>query len=85
MVFAFTCQSNVIPILAEIRRPSVKKGTQFVLSGLLLVLIMYLLCEIFGFLTFYKEYDGSLTDFPVQILTADYGSNDTLIIIVPFT
>lgn len=32
--------------------------------ALILTLILYLLASLFGFLTFYKEYNSSLTDFP---------------------
>ena len=81
VVFSFTCQANVIPIYQEYQRRNTKRGFQFLSRGLLIVLLLYLVVGIFGFLTFYKEYHP-ITDFPTQILQAKYHKGDIPIIIV---
>jgi hypothetical protein len=46
-----------------------------------MVLVLYLIVGIFGFLTFYDEYHPN-TNFPTQILQAAYETGDVPIIIV---
>lgn len=84
VVFGFTCHPNVIPIYQELQRRDTKRGFQFLSRGLIVVLLLYLVVGIFGFLTFYKEYHP-LTDFPTQILQAKYHSGNIPIIIVNIT
>ncbi|OMJ86424.1 hypothetical protein SteCoe_12087 [Stentor coeruleus] len=80
VVFSFTCHPNVIPIYQELQRRSTKRGFKFLSRGLIIVLFLYLIVGIFGFLTFYKEYHP-ITDFPTQILQAKYHNGDVPIII----
>ncbi|OMJ74585.1 hypothetical protein SteCoe_26442 [Stentor coeruleus] len=80
VVFSFTCQNNVIPIYQELQQRNTKRGFQFLLRGLLMVFVLYLIVGIFGFLTFYDKYHP-ITNFPVQILEADYGEDNIPIII----
>jgi len=58
----------------------VKRGTKFLFRGLLVVLFMYLLVGIFGYLTFYHTY--SVSDFPQVILQAHYGFGNVQVILV---
>lgn len=81
VVFCYTCHPNVIPIYQELQRRSTKRGFKFLSRGLLIVLVLYLIVGIFGFLTFYKEYHP-ITNFPTQILQAKYGNQNIPIIIV---
>jgi amino acid permease len=81
VVFSFTCHPNVIPIYQELQKRSTKRGFQFLYRGLLMVLVLYLVVGVFGFLTFYEEYDR-ITDFPTQILRAKYRKGDVPIIVV---
>ena len=83
VVFGFTCHPNVIPIYQELQRRSTKRGFKFLSRGLMIVLVLYLVVGIFGFLTFYKEYHP-ITDFPTQILQAKYHKGDVPIIIVRY-
>lgn len=81
VVFSFTCHPNVIPIYQELQRRSTKRGFKFLSRGLVIVLIIYLIVGVFGFLTFYKEYHP-ITNFPGQILQAKYHKGNIPIIIV---
>ena len=81
VVFAFTCHPNVIPIYQELQRRSTKRGLMFLSRGICIVLILYLVVGIFGFVTFYDDYHP-LTDFPQQILQAKYSKGNVPIIIV---
>jgi sodium-coupled neutral amino acid transporter 2 len=81
VVVAYTCHPNVMPIYDELQRRTVKRGNKFLFRGLLLVMVLYLFVGVFGFLTFYDDYD-EITDFPSQILRADYNDGDPLVIIV---
>lgn len=83
VVFAFTCHPNVIPIYQELQRRSTKRGFMFLSRGIVIVLLLYLIVGIFGFLTFYNDYHP-LTDFPQQILQAKYSKGNIPIIIVKF-
>ena len=80
VVFSFTCHPNVIPIYEELERRSTKRGFKFLSRGLVIVLMLYLIVGIFGFLTFYENY--KLLKFPSQILQANYSRSNVLIIIV---
>jgi sodium-coupled neutral amino acid transporter 11 len=79
VLFAYSCQPNVLMIFDELQRPSVARGRKFLMRGLGIVLVLYLLVGIFGFLTFYPEYTGQ--HFPGQILTAAYNPEDSSVII----
>ena len=81
VVFGYTCHPNVIPIYQELQRRDLKRGFQFLSRGLFIVLMLYLVVGICGFLTFYKEYHP-ITSFPTQILQAKYHKGDVPIIIV---
>lgn len=80
VIFSFTCHPNVIPIYEELERRSTKRGFKFLSRGLVFVLLLYLVVGIFGFLTFYDDYN--VFKFPSQILQADYSHNNIPIMIV---
>jgi amino acid permease len=81
VVFGYTCHPNVIPIYQELQKRTVKRGFRFLSTGLIIVLIIYVFVGVFGFLTFYEEYP-SYSDFPTQILQADYKGNVPIIIVI---
>lgn len=82
VVFSFTCHPNVIPIYEELERRSTKRGFKFLSRGLVIVLLLYLIVGIFGFLTFYENY--KFLKFPSQILQANYSRSNMLILVVNF-
>jgi len=71
-------------VYKELNNRSVKRGTIAISIALILTLILYLLASMFGFLTFYKEYEGSLTDFPDEILNGKYEDGNTVITVATF-
>ena len=83
VIFSFMCHPNVIPIYEELERRSVKRGFRFLSRGLIMVLLLYLLVGIFGYLTFYNDYHNE-TKFPAQILQCKYSSGNIPIIIVSY-
>lgn len=82
VLFAYTCQPNVLQIQEELQRSSIIRGRKFIYRGLGIAFLLYVLVGSFGFLTFFDEY--TTKDFPGQILDADYGSSNDSIIVATF-
>lgn len=80
VLFSYACHSNIVPIYIELQRPSVRRGKKFISIALFTVMILYLFVGIFGYLTFYKEFENGV--FPDQILKADYKAGNVQVTIV---
>ncbi|CAK8684992.1 unnamed protein product [Clavelina lepadiformis] len=76
MFFSFMCHASMVPIYAELRRPSIKKMQKIACISIFNVYTLYLLAAIFGYTTFYNKTLSEL------LLTYSfYKSRDVLIIL----
>jgi len=76
MFFSFMCHASMLPIYAELRRPSIAKMQKVANVSITLVFILYSTSALFGYLTFFNRVKAEL------LLTySEYNPKDTVILI----
>ncbi|XP_002125075.4 putative sodium-coupled neutral amino acid transporter 6 [Ciona intestinalis] len=76
MFFSFMCHASMLPIYAELRKPSLPRMQKVAAISILNVLLLYLTSATLGYLTFYNRVESEL------LLTYSlYNPDDPLIVI----
>jgi amino acid permease len=76
VIFSFTCQVVILSIYDQLEEKSIRSGQQFVSYGLSLILIIYLITGICGYIAFINE------DFSYQILSSGFENYPCLLVSV---
>ena len=70
---AFVCQQSMLPMLSEMERPSAKKLMLMIVCSMLLVIPVYLVFSIFGYLQFGSSVKSDILDtYPVNTLFSTF-------------
>lgn len=79
MFFSFMCHASMLPIYAELRRPSIRKMQNVANVSIMMVFCLYTLAAVFGYLTFFNRVESEL------LLTySKFDSHDPLILVSRF-